>query len=51
MTVLSFECDQESIFSELYGDQSRFEQIFINFISNAFKFTHHEGRVEVIVKS
>jgi len=36
----------------LYGDQSRYLQILLNFLSNSIKFTPKEGKVvvEVVVK-
>ena len=45
-TILTVEPDA-SLVSNIYGDKNRFEQIFINFISNALKFTHENGQVEV----
>jgi len=38
---------EEHLFQQIYGDQNRFEQIFINFVSNALKFTPEGGTVEV----
>lgn len=34
-------------FENLYCDEKRFEQIFLNFISNALKFTDQGGNVKV----
>jgi signal transduction histidine kinase len=34
----------------IYGDQGRFKQIFLNFISNSLKFTNKKGKVTVLVK-
>jgi signal transduction histidine kinase len=31
----------------VYGDKSRFLQIMLNFLSNAFKFTPEGGKVEI----
>ena len=46
-TKVNVEHDHEHLFTEIYGDQNRFQQIFINFISNALKFTSEKGQVEV----
>jgi len=46
-TVLDVKGDGQSLFKEIYGDQNRFEQIFVNFVSNALKFTNEQGKVEV----
>jgi signal transduction histidine kinase len=37
-------------FKNLYGDETRFTQIFLNFLSNAFKFTPKEGNISVEIK-
>lgn len=34
----------------IYGDQQRFEQILLNLISNALKFTKNSGYVKVELK-
>lgn len=34
-------------FINLFGDEIRFTQIFLNFLSNAFKFTPNNGTIEV----
>jgi len=34
-------------FENIYGDKNRYEQIMLNFLSNALKFTSKEGSVEV----
>lgn len=36
----------EMFFKKLYGDEGRFTQIFLNFLSNAFKFCKEgEGKI------
>ena len=37
-------------FNNLYGDETRFTQIFLNFLSNAFKFTPQKGEITVEIK-
>jgi len=37
-------------FEELYGDENRFEQILLNFLSNALKFTNPDGKVDVAIE-
>ena len=31
----------------VYGDENRYEQILLNFISNALKFTSEKGKVTI----
>lgn len=40
----------EPFFKQIYGDQGRFTQIFLNFLSNAFKFTPNQGNISVEIK-
>ena len=37
-------------FNNLFGDETRFTQIFLNFLSNAFKFTPQKGNISVEIK-
>ena len=61
--TLSYFGNQKSIFptltvdpailpfvKNLYGDQERYTQIMLNFLSNAFKFTPEKGKIEVQIK-
>ena len=43
--------NQEKLFENIYGDQGRYEQILINFISNAIKFTNHGSEVRVAIEA
>ena len=38
-------------FKNLFGDETRFTQIFLNFLSNAFKFTPDEGKISVEIRA
>ncbi|RCK74588.1 MAG: sensory transduction histidine kinase [Ignavibacteriae bacterium] len=57
--VLQKDIDQKKInlvynisseIDQLYVDQTRFKQILVNLISNAIKYSHPEGKVEVGIK-
>ena len=43
--------NQEKLFENIFGDQGRYEQILINFISNAIKFTNHGSEVRVAIEA
>ena len=42
--------EEKSFFKRIHGDEKRYEQILINFMSNALKFTNEDGQVQVIIK-
>ena len=45
------EKDIEMFFKKIYGDENRFTQIFLNFLSNAFKFCKEkEGKIQVEIR-
>ena len=50
-TKLMVDPNQIKHFEEIFSDEGRFEQIFLNFISNAIKFTKEGTTVEVVLKS
>jgi signal transduction histidine kinase len=39
--------EEEMVFKKIRGDSNRFEQIIINFLSNAVKFTNFDGNIKV----
>ena len=41
--------EHKKFFKEIYGDQKRYEQILLNFISNALKFSNENSNVEIIL--
>jgi signal transduction histidine kinase len=41
--------NQEKFFENIFGDEKRYEQILLNFLSNALKFTPSEGKVDVVL--
>ena len=40
----------EPFFKNILGDEARFTQIFLNFLSNAFKFTPAKGNISIEVR-
>lgn len=47
------EVDQLSnldLIQEIYGDERRYKQIFLNFLSNSLKFTNKKGKITVFIK-
>jgi signal transduction histidine kinase len=49
--TLEIDADIEPYFKNLLGDETRFTQIFLNFLSNAFKFTPENGKISVEIKA
>ena len=49
--TLKIDDDILPYFNNLFGDETRFTQIFLNFLSNAFKFTPNEGNISVEIKA
>ena len=47
---LHIETSDTKFFQCIYGDEKRYEQIFINFVSNALKFTKPGGNVDIFIE-
>ena len=43
--------EQQKFFKQIYGDQKRYEQILLNFISNALKFSNENSNVDIIINA
>lgn len=39
--------EHQVYFNSIYGDQSRFMQILINFLSNSIKFSERNSKIKV----
>jgi signal transduction histidine kinase len=48
--TLKIEDEIQPYFKNLFGDETRFTQIFLNFLSNAFKFTPNNGDISVEIR-
>jgi signal transduction histidine kinase len=44
---LEFDAREKNFFKRLLGDERRYLQILINFLSNAIKFSHEKSRIVV----
>jgi len=44
------EKDFEPFFHNIHGDEGRFNQILLNFLSNAFKFTPLNGKISIKIQ-
>ena len=42
---------QNKLFEKIYGDENRYEQILLNFISNAIKFTNPGTEICISVEA
>ena len=42
---------QTKLFDKIYGDENRYEQILLNFVSNAIKFANHGTEVQVVLEA
>jgi len=41
---------EQAYYNEVYGDESRFLQVIINFLSNSLKFSKQGSRIKVFLK-
>lgn len=53
-SVQLIQCDippqEQAYYNEVYGDQGRFLQVIINFLSNSLKFSENGSKIEVFLK-
>lgn len=49
-TKVEFDNNDSDFLNNIVGDENRFQQIFLNFLSNSMKFTNSGGKVTVAIK-
>lgn len=42
--------ENDQYFSQIYGDENRFMQVIINFLSNSLKFSDHGSKINVFLR-
>jgi signal transduction histidine kinase len=42
--------NQKNVFTNLFGDERRYLQILLNFVSNALKFSNEGGTITIRLK-
>lgn len=40
---------KDLLFSQLMGDENRYMQIMLNFLSNSLKFTKKKGKIKIVI--
>jgi signal transduction histidine kinase len=48
--VFKIDSNIELFFKNVYSDEARYTQIFLNFLSNAFKFTPDNGKISIEIR-
>ena len=48
--IFKIDSNIELFFKNVYGDEARYTQIFLNFLSNAFKFTPDNGNISIEIR-